>query len=88
MQLSEDRVSHLAHCILERLRGLAAMPSEEQALREIKRRMKAVLQEDDMIDRLVRDKIASLKRGVPVGGSEWEILYRQYYEEEAARRRR
>ena len=44
--------------------------------------------EDDVIDRLVRDKIASLKRGVPVGTSEWEILYRKYYEEEAARRRR
>ncbi len=88
MQLSEDRITHLAHRILERLKPLAGMPSPEQALREIKRRMKTVLQEDDVIDRLVRDKIASLKRGVPVGASEWEILYRKYYEEEAARRRR
>jgi hypothetical protein len=88
VQLSEDRTNHLAHRILKRLKALAGMPAEDQALREIKRRMKSVLQEDDVIDRIVRDKIASLKRGVPVGTGEWEILYRKYYEEEAARRRR
>jgi hypothetical protein len=88
VQLSDDRISHLAHGILKRLKPLAVLPEEEQALREIKRRLTAVLGEDDVIDRLVRDKIASLKRGVPVGTSEWEILYRKYYEEEAARRRR
>jgi hypothetical protein len=88
VQLSDDRISHLSHRILERIRGLVGMPDEERALREIKRRMTAVLKEDDVIDNLVREKIASLKRGVPVGGNEWEILYRKYYEEEAARRRR
>ncbi len=88
MQLSDDRISHLSHRILERIRGLVGMPDEERALREIKRRMTSVLKEDDVIDSLVRQKIASLKRGVPVGGNEWEILYRKYYEEEVARRRR
>jgi hypothetical protein len=88
VQLSDDRISHLSHGILERIRGLVGMPDEERALREIKRRMFGVLKEDDVIDNLVRQKIASLKRGVPVGGNEWEILYRKYYEEEAARRRR
>ena len=88
MQLSDDRISHLAHGIVKRLRPVAGLPEEDLALREIKRRLNAVLEEDDVIDRFVRDKIASLKRGVPAGTSEWEILYRKYYEEEAARRRR
>jgi len=88
LQLSDDRISHLAHGILERLRPLAGIPDETRALREIKRRMTAVLEEDDVIDALVRRKIASLKRRIPEGVSEWEILYRKYYEEEAARRRR
>jgi hypothetical protein len=88
VQLSDDRISHLAHGILQRLRPLAGIPDETRALGEIKRRMVAVLKEDDVIDALVRQKIASLKRRVPEGGSEWEILYRKYYEEEAARRRR
>jgi hypothetical protein len=76
----------LAHGIVNRLRPLAVLPEEDLALREIKRRLNAVLEEDDVIDRLVRDN-RLLKRGVPVGTSE-EILYRKYYEEEAARRRR
>ena len=88
MQLSDDRISHIAHRILDRIKPLVGMPSEDRALREIKRQMTKVLKEDDVIDNLVRQKIASLKRGVPVGGNEWEILYRKYYEEEAARRRR
>jgi hypothetical protein len=88
VQLSDDRISHLSHRILARIRDLVGMPDEERALREIKRRMTSVLKEDDMIDSLVRQKIASLKRGVPVGGNEWDILYRKYYEEEVARRRR
>ena len=88
MQLSDDRIANLSHQILDRLRPLAEIPVEERALREIKRRMIAVLKEDDMIDALARRKIASLKRGVPEGGNEWEILYRKYYDEEAARRRR
>ena len=88
MQLSDDRISHLAHRILKRLKPLGGISDDEKALREIKRRLHTVLEEDDVIDRLVCDKIASLKRGVPVGTSEWEILYRKYYDEEAARRRR
>ena len=64
MQLSDDRIAHLSHQILDRLRPLAEIPVEERALREIKRRMIAVLKEDDMIDALARRKIASLKRGM------------------------
>ena len=88
MQFTDDRIAHISHQILDRLRPLAELPSEERALREIKRRMISVLKEDDVIDALARQKVASLKRGVPEGGNEWEILYRKYYDEEAARRRR
>lgn len=34
------------------------------------------------MDLAVRKKIASLKRGVVEGGSEWQVLYRRYREEE------
>jgi len=88
LQFTDDRIAHISHQILDRLRPLAELPSEERALREIKRRMISVLKEDDVIDALARQKVASLKRGVPEGGNEWEILYRKYYDEEAARRRR
>jgi len=40
----------------------------------------------DQIDDEVRNKIASLKRGVQEGSREWDILYKKYYEEEAQRK--
>ena len=40
-------------------------------------------QRDDKIDALVRRKIASLSRRVVPGSTEWDVLYRRYFEEEA-----
>ena len=39
----------------------------------------------DEIDKKVQAKIASLKRGVPEGTPEWDILYGKYFEEEIQR---
>jgi hypothetical protein len=36
----------------------------------------------------VRRKLESLKRGVLEGSSEWDVLYRKYYEEEVAKHRK
>ena len=43
---------------------------------------------DEAIDIAVRQKIETQKRGIPEGSEEWDILYRKYFEEESARRRR
>ena len=43
---------------------------------------------DEAIDLQVRQKIETQKRGIPEGSEEWDILYRKYFEEESARRRR
>ena len=40
-----------------------------------------------MVDDLVREKISWQKRDFPEGGREWEILYRQYYQEEIEKHR-
>ena len=42
---------------------------------------------DDEIDAAVRRKIGSLSRKVVPGSREWDVLYRQYAEEERRRRR-
>ena len=42
---------------------------------------------DAMIDSFVHDKIQSQKRDFPEGGREWEILYKQYYNEEIEKHR-
>jgi hypothetical protein len=84
MRFSEGRQSYLAHLIVKTWRdeGLAAIENERLALMEIKRVLTLDHVADDRIDAAVRRKIASLSRQVPPGSREWEVLYRQYYEEE------
>jgi hypothetical protein len=43
---------------------------------------------DEMIDALVRRKIESQKRSIPEGSSEWDVLYRKYFDEEVAKHRK
>jgi hypothetical protein len=84
MRFSEGRQSYLAHLIVKTLRddGLADVENERLVLMEIKRVLAQDHVTDDRIDAVVRRKIASLSRQVPPGSREWEVLYRQYYEEE------
>ena len=85
MRFSEGRKSYLAHLIVSTLRkeGLAEVENERLVLAEIKQVLEQDYEADARIDAAVRKKIASLSRHVPPGGREWDILYRQYYEEES-----
>jgi hypothetical protein len=90
MQFSEARMSYLAHLIVSTLRqqGLADIENERLALMEIKRVLGQEHTVDSRIDAIVRKKISSLSRKVPPGSREWDVLYRQYYAEEARKGRR
>ena len=85
MRFSEARTSYLAHVIVKTLRqeGLADIENERHVLMEIKRVLGQEHAADSRVDAIVRRKIASLSRNVPPGGREWEVLYRQYFAEEA-----
>ena len=91
MRLTEDRISHLSHLILDKLvqdRNVDSLQAEERLLREIKRVMTDELKFDDEADNAARRTIQSLSRRVPEGSPEWEVLYRKYREEELRRRRK
>ncbi len=89
-RLSENRISHLAHLIVDGIRkgNLADFLHEGRALSETKRALHDFFQHEDRIDELVRQKIMSLSRHVPPGSREWDILYRKYFEEEMRRQGR
>ncbi len=89
MRFSEARLSHLAHLIVNTFRheGLADIEQERHVLAEIKRVLGQEHEADARIDAVVRRKIASLSRSVPPGSREWDVLYRQYYAEEARKLR-
>ena len=91
MRLSDDRISHLSHLILNAIlkdRVVEALVPEEKVLRDIKRVFTEELKFDDEADAVARKMIQSLSRRVPEGSPEWDVLYRKYREEELSRRRK
>jgi len=91
VRLSEDRISHISHLILDALvqdRHVDVLQPEERLLREIKRTITAELQFEDEADTAARRTIQSLSRRVPEGSPEWDVLYRKYMDEEMHRRRK
>ncbi len=83
-RLSDNRISHLAHLIIDGLwrEDLADFSNEAHALRETKSVLKEFFNREDRLDEVVRKKIHSLSRPIPPGSREWDILYRKYLEEE------
>ena len=88
--LSESRISHLAHLVLDGLRKyqLGEFPNEGRALAETKQVLHDYFQREDYVDEIVRRKIQSLSRHVPPGSREWDVLYRKYFEEESRKQRK
>ena len=89
IHLSESRISHLAHLIVDGVwKGdLADFPSEGRALAETKRMLQEFFGGEDRFDEIVRRKIESLSRRVAPGSREWDVLYRKYLEEELRKQR-
>jgi hypothetical protein len=90
VKLSEGRLSHLAHLLLRAATegDLARPRSDRLFLTEAKRVLSEGFEgRHDEIDQAVRRKIASLSRAVIPGSREWDVLYRQYTEEERRKRR-
>jgi hypothetical protein len=88
--MSESRISHLAHLLLDGVRQgqLGEFPNEGRALAETKRVLQEYFQREDRLDDIVRQKIQSLSRHVPAGSREWDVLYRKYFEEESRKQRK
>lgn len=89
-RLSDSRISHLAHLVLDGLRKeqLGEFPNEGRALAETKQVLHEYFQREDQLDDIVRRKIQSLSRHVPPGSREWDVLYRKYFEEESRKQRK
>jgi hypothetical protein len=83
--LSEDKISHLSHVIVNEIKrhpNVKLTGGEERVLKEVKRVLAAELAQEEEIDRKVKAKLASYSRGLVEGSAEWEVLYRKTFEEE------
>jgi hypothetical protein len=83
--LSEDKISHLSHIILEMVKKsplVTVQADEGRVLKEIKRVLASELAQEEDIDQKVKAKLASYSRGIVEGSAEWDVLYRKAFEEE------
>ena len=85
MRLSRDKINVLSHCVADTLAEIDEVTFLEDrntlrlaALNALNKWMK----KEEEMDQLARQKIESHSRDIPEGSSEWDILYRKYYEEE------
>ncbi len=81
MNLSEGRLSYLSHLLLKCIvdEKLGRVRNDRLFLNEAKRTLTDAFSLDGRLDQLARARMP--KRIMP-GSREWDVLYRQYYEEE------
>ena len=87
--LSDEKVSHLTHVLFKGLtdKALVELIAEEgKVRREVKRSILSFLKVSEEIDLSVRRKLQSFSRKIIEGSPEWEVLYKKFYREEAAKR--
>ena len=85
MRLSRAKVNFLSRLVIDGMvedESVTLLREPNTVRLAIVRVIEEELRRDELIDRRVRHKISSQKRDIPEGGQEWEVLYRQYYQEE------
>jgi len=86
VKLTAQRLSHLAHRVLDRLDGdgLIRFDNRADALRALKDALEELVAAEEAVDARVREKLSKQKK-IP-GSREWQILYEKYQQEERSKR--
>jgi hypothetical protein len=85
MKLSRDKITDISHKLVAQLkksRELRLKKDPNEIRLEIVKAMQEILTTEDKVDRAARDKIRTMKRDIPEGSEEWELLHQRYYAEE------
>jgi hypothetical protein len=85
VRLSRDKINKVAHLVTDALADNEAVEfvEDRNTVRlEVRKVLEELLNREEKIDQLARQKIESQKRTILEGSQEWDILYRKYYNEE------
>ena len=85
MRISRDKINKVAHVVTDALAESEALDfvEDRNTIRlEVRKILEDLLNQEERIDQLARQKIESQKRTILEGSQEWDILYRKYYNEE------
>ena len=84
-RLSRDKVNVVARSVAEALKQMDEVEFIEDPntiRQEVRRLLEELLKEEEKIDAAARQKIESQRRTITEGSTEWDILYRKYYNDE------
>ena len=85
MKLSRDKVNDLSHKLITMIRSKREfrVKGDANAARlELVKAMTEILTVEERVDRAARQKVKSIKRDIPEGGEEWDLLHHRFYSEE------
>jgi hypothetical protein len=85
MKLSRDKITDISHKLMASFRKAKQVrfrKDQNEVRLEVVRLVSGILQTEERSDKAARDKIRTLKRSVPEGSEEWDLLHRRYYAEE------
>jgi hypothetical protein len=88
MKLSRDKVNDISHKLvtaMRKSRDLRIKKDLNDVRLEIVKAFTEILQVEEKADRASRDKVRSMKKDIPEGSEEWDILQKRYYAEELKR---
>src|SRR3984885_14606187 len=85
MKLSRDKITDISHKLVAQLkksRDLRMKRDVNEVRLEIVKGFTEILQSEEKADRMAWDKVRSMKKDIPEGSEEWDILHKRYYGEE------
>jgi hypothetical protein len=85
MKLSRDKITDISHklvTLMRKSRDLRLKKDQNEVRLDIVKAFTDILQVEEKADRASRDKVRSVKRDIPEGSEEFDILQKKYYAEE------
>jgi uncharacterized protein len=84
MRLTRDKVNVLSHAVADKLASVDEIEfiEDRNTIRlAVFDLLLGWLKKEEAIEATARRMVLSQSRKIPEGSSEWEVLYRKYYEE-------
>lgn len=85
MKLSRDKITDISHKIvtqLRRSRDVRVKKDPNDVRLQVVQGITEILLVEEKVDRQARDKVRSIKRDIPEGSEEFDVLQKRYYAEE------
>ena len=85
MKLSRDKITDISHkliVLMKKYRDVRFKRDQNDVRLEVVKVFTEILQLEEKSDRASRDKVRSMKKDIPEGSEEWDILQKRFYTEE------